>query len=71
MLEPSLNELMKNIDTRYLLVNVAADRARQIAEDSEQNGLALNEKAVKLAIEEIAAGRLSATVKAEWDPHQG
>ncbi|MDR1157054.1 MAG: DNA-directed RNA polymerase subunit omega [Oscillospiraceae bacterium] len=60
MLEPSLNQLMHQIDTRYLLVNVAAARAREIAEEAERQGIQLNEKPVKLAIEEIAEGRLTA-----------
>lgn len=60
MLEPSLNTLMKNIDTRYLLVNVAADRARAIAQEAEEQGDLLDEKPVKLAIEEIAEGRIKA-----------
>jgi DNA-directed RNA polymerase subunit omega len=60
MLEPSLNQLMQQIDTRYLLVNVTAARAREIAEESERQGIQLNEKPVKLAIEEIAEGRLTA-----------
>ncbi len=60
MLEPSLSKLMQNIDTRYLLVNVTANRARQIAEEAEARGDVLSEKAVKLAIEEIASGALSA-----------
>ncbi|MCL2748134.1 MAG: DNA-directed RNA polymerase subunit omega [Oscillospiraceae bacterium] len=61
MLEPSLSDLMKNIDTRYLLVNVAADRARTISLEAEGRGEPLSEKPVKLAIEEIAEGRLRAT----------
>ena len=60
MLEPSLGELMKNIDTRYLLVNVTADRARAISAEAEERGELLSEKPVKLAIEEIAEGRLTA-----------
>ena len=63
MLEPSLKELMRNIDTRYLLVNVAADRARAISLEAEERGETLYEKPVKLAIEEIAEGRLSARTR--------
>ena len=65
MLEPSLGKLMQNIDTRYLLVNVAADRARVISSEAEERGDLLNEKPVKLAIEEIARGRLTARAKHE------
>lgn len=63
MLEPSLSQLMENIDTRYLLVNVTAARAREIAEEAERQGISLNEKPVKLAIEEIASGRLTARMR--------
>lgn len=65
MLEPSLNTLMKNIDTRYLLVNVAADRARAIAQEAEERGETLSEKPVRLAIEEIAKGSLKAHTRQE------
>jgi DNA-directed RNA polymerase omega subunit len=67
MLKPSINELMQNIPSRYLLVNVAARRAREIAEDSERSGHALQEKPVKLAINEIAGGELVGQVKKEFN----
>ena len=35
MLYPAMNTLTKNVPNRYLLVNVVARRARQIAEDAE------------------------------------
>ena len=35
MLHPSMTELLEKVDNRYLLVNVAAKRAREIAEDAE------------------------------------
>ena len=37
MLHPSMTELLEKVDNRYLLVNVAAKRARQIAEEAEIN----------------------------------
>lgn len=67
MLTPSINELMHNIPSRYLLVNVTARRAREIADEAERNGIALNEKPVKLAINEIAAGELIGRVKIQYD----
>ena len=51
MLNPSMQELMKRVGNRYLLVNLAAQRARDIADEAE-------EKAVKLALDEIAAGKI-------------
>ncbi len=56
MLKPSMQELMKRVGNRYLLVNLAAQRARDIAEEAEKNGESLPDKAVKLALDEIAAG---------------
>ena len=46
MLYPAMNTLTKNIPNRYLLVNVVARRARQIAEDAELEGIHLTEKPV-------------------------
>lgn len=56
MLKPSMQELMKRVGNRYLLVNLAAQRARDIADQADETGEPLNDKAVKLALDEIAAG---------------
>ncbi len=56
MLKPSMQELMKRVGNRYLLVNLAAQRARDIADQAEESGEQLSDKAVKLALDEIAAG---------------
>ena len=37
MLNPSMQELMKRVGNRYLLVNLAAQRARDIADEAEQS----------------------------------
>ena len=66
MLYPPIPELLKYVDSRYLLVNVIARRARQISIEAEQEGYALEEKPVTLAIHEIAEGKLTATVKEEY-----
>lgn len=66
MLIPSVGELMKVIPSRYLLVNVTAQRAREIAEISEREGMQLDEKPVKLAINEIASGLLSGQMKSRY-----
>ena len=58
MLNPSMQELMKRVGNRYLLVNLAAQRARDIADEAEAKGEPLEEKAVKLALDEIAAGEI-------------
>ncbi len=60
MLYPSMSQLLKEVNGRYLLVNLAARRAREIAEYAEEERIELTEKPVSLAIEEIANGNLSA-----------
>lgn len=66
MLYPPMAQLLKHVDSRYLLVNVVARRARQISIEAEQNGVSLTQKPVTLAIQEVAAGELTATVKDEY-----
>ena len=66
MLYPPMSELLKHIDSRYLLVNVVARRARQISIEAEQEGYALDDKPVTLAIREGAEGKLSAVTKEEY-----
>ena len=61
MLYPSMADLLKKIDSRYLLVNVIARRAREIAEEAEDEQVELEEKPVSEAINEIADGRLKIT----------
>ena len=63
MLYPPVADLLKNVDSRYLLVNVVAQRARNIAEEAEANEEELLEKPVTLAIREVAEGKLCATLK--------
>ena len=62
MLYPAMTTLNSYIPTRYMLVNVVARRARQIAEDAEMNGEILTEKPVTLAINEVADGKLNASI---------
>lgn len=59
MLKPSMQELMKKVNNRYLLVNLTAQRARDIASEAEEDGAVLHDKPVKLALDEIAAGVIS------------
>ena len=66
MLYPPVADLLKNVDSRYLLVNVVAHRARQIAVEAETFQEELPEKPVTLAIQEVAEGKLTATVKEEY-----
>ena len=61
MLYPAMNKLTSYVPNRYMLVNVVARRARQIAENAEEIGEHLDEKPVTLAINEVAEGKLDAT----------
>lgn len=61
MLYPAMSKLNEYIPNRYMLVNVVARRARQIAEDAEVAGEQLLEKPVTLAINEVADGKLDAS----------
>lgn len=63
MLYPPMADLLKNVNSRYLLVNVVARRARQIAIDAEEQGIKLEDKPVTLAIREVANGKLSGSMK--------
>ena len=62
MLYPPVADLLKNVDSRYLLVNVVAHRARQIAAEAEAFQEELPEKPVTLAIQEVADGKLSGSL---------
>ena len=66
MLYPPVADLLKNVDSRYLLINVVAQRARQIAAEAEELQEELTEKPVTLAIREVADGQLSASLKEEY-----
>lgn len=66
MLYPPVADLLKNVDSRYLLVNVVAQRARQIAAEAEEYQEELSEKPVTLAIWEVAEGKLTAGLKEEY-----
>lgn len=66
MLYPPVADLLKDVESRYLLVNVVAQRARQIAQDAETYHEELTEKPVTLAIWEVADGKLGAKLKEEY-----
>lgn len=67
MLYPTMPELLSQVNnSRYLLVNVIAKRAREISAEAEENETPLDEKPVSLAIDEIAAGKVSCHVEGEF-----
>jgi DNA-directed RNA polymerase subunit omega len=57
LIYPSLDELLKNVDSRYTLVTAAAKRARKILEESRQDE-EKTIKAVSLALEEIGTRKI-------------
>ena len=57
LLYPAMNKLTQYIPNRYMIVNVVARRARQIAAEAETTGMHLDEKPVTLAIDEVAQGQ--------------
>ncbi len=63
MLYPPMSELLKKINSRYLLVNVVAHRARYIAAEADKKGESLDKKPVSLAIDEIASGSYCVRLK--------
>lgn len=59
LLYPSVDALNEEVPNRYLLVNVVARKAREIADDAEKLGEHLTEKPVTLAINEVADGNVT------------
>lgn len=59
LLYPAMKDLLAQVPSRYMLVNVVAQRARQIASEYEDAGCPLEDKPVSIAIREIAEGKLS------------
>ena len=58
MLYPPMGDLMDKVGSRYLLVIMVARRAREISDEAEEAGIAMDEKTVSLAIDEIYTGKL-------------
>ena len=61
MLYPAMNKLNEYIPNRYMMVNVVARRARQIALEAENNGQILEDKPVTMASNEVAEGLFDAS----------
>jgi len=65
MLYPSLANLLEQVNSRYLLVNIIARRARDISVRANDRDESVDYKPVSRAIEEIASGDLRVTVDEE------
>lgn len=59
LLYPPIKDLLGQVPSRYMLVNLVASRARKLSSGSEASGEPLKEKAVSLAIQEVADGTLT------------
>ena len=66
MLYPPVADMLKNVESRYLLVNVVASRARVISDEAEALQEELEDKPGTLAIREVAEGKLTASLKEEY-----
>lgn len=58
MLYPSISDLLEQVNSRYMLVNIIAQRAREISVKNEDTGDSFYKKPVSRAIEEIASGEV-------------
>ena len=58
LLYPAIKDLLDQVPSRYMLVNMVASRARKLSSEAESSGEPLEEKAVSLAIFEVASGTL-------------
>ena len=58
LLYPAIKDLLDQVPSRYMLVNMVASRARKLSNEAELSGEPLEEKAVSLAILEVANGVL-------------
>lgn len=54
LLYPAMKDLLRNVPSRYLLVNVVAHRARDLARNGNEDGPV--DKPVTAAIHEVADG---------------
>ncbi len=66
MLYPAMSKLLEHVNSRYLLVNVVAHRARQLSIEAEMNHEPLQDKPVTIAINEVARGELTASLKEKY-----
>ena len=70
MLYPAVSDLETKSTSRYALVIMAAKRARQISEYANANELELPHKPVKLAIIDIAEGKVFAKNQVQFEAEE-
>lgn len=66
MLYPPMKSLVDKVGSRYLLVNLVARRARNIAAEAEDEEMALDKKPVSIAIDEVYTGKLQIASNTEY-----
>ncbi len=74
MLYPSMDKLMESVDSRYSLVIAVAKHARQISDEAEKNHEILDDKPVKLSINDIADKKVKIVMHEpdeEWEESTG
>ena len=59
MLYPPMAALVDKVGSNYLLVNLIARRAREIAQKAEENEEILEKNPVSIAIDEVYSGKLT------------
>ena len=59
MIHPSLDVLVKKVDSKYTLVVLAAKRARELMSGEQQMIESRSNKPVTIALEEVAKGRIT------------
>jgi len=59
MKQPSLDLLMRKVDSKYTLVVVVAKRARTIMEEAKHEDLAKGIKPVSISLEEISHSKFT------------
>ena len=65
--EPSLRDLMKNIESKYTLVIIAAKRARAMVDEDPEHMASSTENPVSMALREVADGELNWTLEGVAD----
>lgn len=58
MIKPGITTLSRCVDSRYTLVTMVAKRARMLGKDDEEMPVANGKKAVSVAVEEVASGKV-------------
>jgi DNA-directed RNA polymerase subunit omega len=58
MLYPSVNDLLKKVDSRYTLVMLVSKRARQLVDGTKPLVSSKSNKPVSVAVEEVAQDKI-------------